>query len=164
MGILYLMIFIIVFVTVLCLKNLDYIALFLGIVIAVPAAFWIIIPHYSYNTEIIETKNYSLVALNEIDDKRFADENTYLIYDSINDDFIYYYKDEKEVIRQNSISASSEFVSVIRSNSVTTLDINKRDYSSKALKHLLLNSFYTEYVLTIPENSEICQLYPVFMG
>lgn len=164
MGVLYLTIFIIVFVTVLCFINLEHIALFLGIVIAIPAAFWIVMPHYSYNTEIIETKTYSLVALNEIDDKRFTDENTYLIYDSVNDDFIYYYKDEKEVVRQNSVSASSEFVSVIRSNSAATLDINKRDYSSKALKHLLLNGFYTEYVLTIPENSEIYQLYPVFMG
>ena len=93
----------------------------------------------------------------------FQDKNTYLIYDSVNDDFIYYYEDEKGVIRQDSVSANSDLVSIARNDS-TILDINQRDYTSKALKHLLFNGFGTEYVLNIPEDSEIYYLYPEFIG
>ena len=163
MGILYLFIIIIVVIAILCTMDLDGFALFFGLVITIPALFWIIFPHYSYDTEIIDTKSYSLVELNEVDNEYFEDENTYLIYDSINDDFIYYYKDEKGVIRQDSVSASSKLVSVTRNNS-TTLDINTRDYTSKALKHLLFNGFNSEYVFTIPKDSEIYYLYPEFIG
>lgn len=163
MGILYLFIIFIVIVTILSAMDLDGFALFFGLVIAIPAIFWIVFPHYSYNTEIIDTKSYSLIELNKIDNEYFEDENTYLIYDSINDDFIYYYKDEKGVIRQGSVAADSDLVSIVRNDS-TTLDINTRDYTSKALKHLLLNCFNSEYVLTIPKDSEIHHLYPEFIG
>ena len=163
MGILYLFIIVIVGVIILCEMDLDNFAFFFGLVIAIPATLWIVIPHYSYNTEIIDTKSYSLVELNEIDNEYFKDKNTYLIYDSVNDDFIYYYEDEKGVIRQDSVSANSDLVSIARNDS-TILDINQRDYTSKALKHLLFNGFGTEYVLNIPEDSEIYYLYPEFIG
>lgn len=163
MGVLYLFIIIIAIAVIFCAMDLDDFAFFFTLIIAIPAALWIVLPHYSYDTEIIDTKSYSLVELNEIDSKYFEDKNTYLIYDSVNDDFIYYYKDEKGVIRQDFISASSDLVSIDRKNS-TTLDINTRDYTSKALKHLLFNNFGYEYVLTIPEDSEIYYLYPEFIG
>lgn len=163
MGILYLLIIVIVIVVILSAMDLDAFALFFGLVITIPAMLWIICPHYSYDTEIIDTKSYSLIELNEVDNEYFEDENTYLIYDSVNDDFIYYYKDEKGVIRRDSVSASSDLVSIVRNNS-TTLDINTRDYTSKALKHLFLNGFGSEYVLNIPEGSEIYYLYPEFIG
>ena len=163
MGILYLFIIVIAVVIILCEIDLDGFAFFFAFVIAIPSALWIVIPHYSYNTEIIDTKSYSLVELNEIDNEYFKDKNTYLIYDSVNDDFIYYYEDEKGVIRQDSVSANSGLVSIARNNSVT-LDINQRDYTSKALKHLLLNGFGSEYVLNIPKDSEIYYLYPEFIG
>ena len=148
----------------LCLSFLGSVAgFFFALVIAIPSTLWLVIPHYSYNTEIIDTKSYSLIELNEIDNEYFEDENTYLIYDAVNDDFIYYYKDEKGVIRQDSVSASSDLVSIVRNNS-TTLNINTRDYTSKTLKHLLLNGFSPEYVLNIPEDSEIHYLYPEFIG
>lgn len=162
MGVLYLFIIVIAVVIILVEMDFDTFAPVIGIIIAIPAVFWIVFPHYSYNTEIIDTKSYSLVELNEIDNEYFKDENTYLIYDSVNDDFIYYYKDEKGVIRQDSVSASSDFVSIVRNDS-TILDINTRDYTSKALKHLLFNNFDSEYVLNIPENSEIYYLYPDFI-
>lgn len=163
MGVLYLFIIVIAIVVILCEMDLDGFALFFGVVIAIPAIIWIVFPHYSYDTEIIDTKSYSLVELNEIDDEYFKDENTYLIYDSVNDDFIYYYKNEKGVIRQDSVPANSDLVSIARNDSIT-LDINTRDYTSKTLKHLLLNGFGTEYVLNIPEDSEIHYLYPEFIG
>lgn len=163
MGVLYLFIIVIVIVTILSVMDLEGFALFFGLVLAIPATLWIVFPHYSYETEIIDTKSYSLIELNEIDNEYFEDENTYLIYDAVNDDFIYYYKDEKGVIRQDSVSASSDLVSIVRNNS-TTLNINTRDYTSKTLKHLLLNGFSPEYVLNIPEDSEIHYLYPEFIG
>lgn len=162
MGVLYLFIIIIVISIILIEIDLDDFAPFFALVIAIPTALWIVSPHYSYDTEIIDTKSYSLVELNEIDSKYFEDKNTYLIYDSVNDNFIYYYKDKKGVIRQDSISASSDLVSIVRNDS-TALDINTRDYTSKALKHLLFNNFDSEYVLTIPEDSEIYYLYPEFI-
>ena len=162
MGILYLFIIVIAIVVILCAMDLDGFALFFGLVIIIPATLWTIFPHYSYDTEIIDTKSYSLIELNEVDNEYFEDENTYLIYDSMNEDFIYYYKDEKGVIRQCSVAANSDFVSIARNNS-TTLDINTRDYTSKTLKHLLFNSFGSEYVFTIPEDSEIYYLYPEFI-
>ena len=163
MGILYLIIIVIAILIILVKMDFDTFAPIISIIIAIPATFWIVFPHYSYDTEIIDTKIYSLVELNEVNDEYFKDENTYLIYDSVNDDFIYYYKDEKGVVRQDSVSASSDFVSIVRNDS-TTLDINQRDYTSKALKHLLFNSFGSEYVFTIPEDSEIYYLYPEFIG
>ena len=163
MGILYLIIIVIAILIILVKMDFDTFAPIISIIIAIPATFWIVFPHYSYDTEIIDTKIYSLVELNEVNDEYFKDENTYLIYDSVNDDFIYYYKDEKGVVRQDSVSASSDFVSIVRNDS-TTLDINQRDYTSKALKHLLLNGFNSEYVLNIPEDSEIHYLYPEFIG
>ena len=163
MGILYLFIIVIAVVIILCEMDLDGFAFLFALVIAIPSTLWLVIPHYSYNTEIIDTKSYSLVELNKVDSKYFEDKNTYLIYDSVNDDFIYYYKDEKGVIRQDSVSANSDLVSIARNNSVT-LDINTRDYASKALKHLLFNGFGSEYVLNIPEDSEIYYLYPEFIG
>ncbi len=163
MGILYLFIIIIAVTIILAVMDLDGFAFFFGLVITIPTMLWIVCPHYSYNTEIIDTKSYSLVELNEIDNEYFEDENTYLIYDSINDDFIYYYKDEKGVIRQGSVAADSDLVSIVRNDS-TIVDINTRDYTSKALKHLLLNGFGSEYVLNIPEDSEIHYLYPEFIG
>lgn len=164
MGIVYLIIFIAILVATLCAMDLDGFAIFLGIAIAIPATVMIICPHYSYDTEIIDTQTYSLIALNEIDSERFSDESTYLIYDSVNEDFIYYYKDENGVVRQGSVSADSDYVSVVRSDSTCAIDINKRDYESKVLKHLLMNSFNTEYILNIPEGSEIYHLYPEFIG
>lgn len=163
MGILYLLIIIVVVTVILAAMDLDSFAVIFGIVITIPAVLWIICPHYSYDTEIIDTKSYSLIELNKVDNEYFEDENTYLIYDSINEDFIYYYKDEKGVIRQGSVAAKSDLVSIARNNS-TTLDINTRDYTSKTLKHLLFNSFGSEYVFTIPEDSEIYYLYPEFIG
>ena len=163
MGILYLFIIIIAATIILGAMDLDGFAVVFGIVITIPAVLWIVFPHYSYNTEIIDTKSYSLIELNKIDNEYFKDENTYLIYDSINDDFIYYYKDEKGVIRQGSVAADSDLVSIVRNDS-TTLDINTRDYTSKALKHLLFNGFNSEYVFTIPKDSEIYYLYPEFIG
>lgn len=163
MGVLYLFIIVIAVVVILSAMDLDGFALFCGLAIAIPATLWIVLPHYSYDTEIINTKSYSLVELNEINNEYFKDENTYLIYDSVNDDFIYYYKDEKGVIRQGSVSANSDLVSIARNDSIS-LDINTRDYTSKALKHLLLNGFGTEYVLNIPEDSEMHYLYPEFIG
>ena len=163
MGILYLFIIIIAVTIILAVMDLDGFAFFFGLVITIPAMLWIICPHYSYDTEIIDTKSYSLVELNEVDNGYFEDENTYLIYDSMNEDFIYYYKDEKGVIRQGSVAADSDFVSIVRNDS-TIVDINTRDYTSKALKHLLLNGFGSEYVLNIPEDSEIHYLYPEFIG
>lgn len=163
MGVLYLIIIIIAVTVILIEMELDVFAFVVDIIIVIPAMILIAVPHYSYDTEIIDTKSYSIVELNEIDNEYFKDENTYLIYDSINDDFIYYYKDEKGVIRQNSVSASSNLVSIVRNDS-TTLNINKRDYTSKTLKHLLFNGFGPEYVLNIPEDSEIYYLYPEFIG
>lgn len=163
MGVLYLFIIVIATVIILVEMDLEGFALVIGLLIAIPSALWIAVPHYSYDTEIIDTKSYSLIELNEINSEYFEDKNTYLIYDSVGDDFIYYYKDEKGVIRQDSVSASSNLVSIARNNS-TTLDINTRDYTSEALKHLLLNGFGTEYVLNIPEDSEIHYLYPEFIG
>lgn len=163
MGVLYLFIIVIVITVILSAMDLDGFAFFFGLVITIPAVLWIVCPHYSYDTEIINTKSYSLVELNEIDNEYFENENTYLIYDSINDDFIYYYKDEKGVIRQGSVAANSDLVSIVRNDSAT-LDINTRDYTSKALKHLLFNNFSSEYVLTIPKDSEMHHLYPEFIG
>ena len=163
MGVLYLVIIIIAATIILCAMDLDGFAFLFGILITIPAVLWMVCPHYSYDTEIIDTKSYSLVELNEVDNELFEDENTYLIYDSLNDDFIYYYKDEKGVIRQGSVAADSDLVSIARNNS-TTLNINTRDYTSKALKHLLFNSFGSEYVFTIPKDSEIYYLYPEFIG
>lgn len=164
MAFLYMSIIVIALVLILCYVDLDHIALIAAMIIAFPATFWVILPHYSYETEIVNTDSYALVALYEIDDERFTDKNTYLIYDSINDDFVYYYKDSNGVVRQNSISADSKFVSVVRDNSNTIIDVNTRDYKSGALKHLLLNNFNIEWVLHIPENSEIYQLYNYHIG
>ena len=164
MGVVYLLIFIVILVAILSAMDLDGIAVFLGLLIAIPATLAIVCPHYSYDTEIVDTQAYSLIALNEIDNKRFSDDSTYLIYDSVNEDFIYYYKDENGVVRQGSVSADSDYVSVVRSDSACAININKRDYESKVLKHLLMNSFSTEYILNIPEGSEIYHLYPEFIG
>ena len=134
----------------------------IGLIGIIFTTLFFISPHYSYNTEIVNTATYSLVPLSEINNKRY-DNNTYIIYDSFDDEFIYYYKGNNGVIYQNSIPASSDFVTIVKKDNIAKQEKNKRDYTSTITKHLFCNSFAKEYILTIPEDSEIYQLFPAFV-
>lgn len=119
-------------------------------------------PHYDYETEVIKLEAYELLSLNEISDE--YNENEYLLYDGVANHFIFYYKDDKGIIRQESLNTSSDYVNVIYKSKNSKYTIEQRDYVDKNKQHLFLNMFVPEYTLFLPEDGTIHSLIPEYVG